>query len=401
MNQYRSRLFLAISSVALLFVLIIQIRWLVETENIKEEIFNEKANMVVAKTADALSTDPQACRSLEEGDGRNGIQKTDSLVSNYLSQYNMKVGYEFRINSPSDSKLNVGKSAVYSQRVNENATKNGLELSVFLPGKKQFIVRDMSSMLVASIILILIVFVMFWKTAVALINERKISRHTVEFLNNMTHEFKTPLTNISLASQMISKNIRNNDFTSLNRYTGIIDTENDKLQKQVEQVLSMASLERNDLTLQFSTIDIHELLTETVKNFSVQTACKDGMIRLDLRAQHAVIPGDSVHLSGVFANLLDNAVKYSIEKPVIEVETYNEGEMLIVKIKDQGIGIDKIYHSQIFDKFFRIPTGDLHEVKGFGLGLAYVKKIADLHKATIDVSSEKGKGSTFTISFNG
>lgn len=197
MKRNRNYLYIAISSIALLIVLSIQVNWIFQTAKIKEELFNEKANMVLIRTAEALSADKEACRNMESGVEQNEIDKIDSLFTHYMKFYNFHIDYSFEVKNPipftfmSESR-SVGN--VYKKRLDEVVSKNGLELNLFIPEKKQFIIAEMGTTFITSVILILVVLVMFWRTILLLIKEKKISEHTTDFLNNMTHEFKTPLT---------------------------------------------------------------------------------------------------------------------------------------------------------------------------------------------------------------
>ena len=257
--------------------------------------------------------------------------------------------------------------------------------------------EEMGLLFITSVILILVVLVMFWRTLLSLMKEKKISEHTTDFLNNMTHEFKTPLTNISLAGKMLVKepNIRLED--KIKHYSGIILEENEKLRLQVEQVLSMTALERGEIPLRKTELDFHLLIEECLKCISIQIENKHGNLNLSLEADRCVVLGDKTHLINALCNLIDNAIKYSKEELELSIQTYNNGDNLVVAFSDKGLGIEKEYQKKVFDKFFRVPTGDVHDVKGFGLGLAYVKKIVELHGGTIELESEKGKGTTFTI----
>jgi signal transduction histidine kinase len=227
--------------------------------------------------------------------------------------------------------------------------------------------------------------------------EKKISEHTTDFLNNMTHEFKTPLTNIALAGKMIVKDSTGMHGEKIKHYSEIILEENEKLRLQVEQILSMTALERGEIPLRKTEIDFHEVITNSVKHINLQIENRHGSLKLDLKADKFVICGDKTQLTNALCNLIDNAIKYSPEKPQVFIQTINIGKNLIVKISDTGLGIEKEYQKKVFDKFFRVPTGDVHDVKGFGLGLAYIKKIVQLHDGTIELQSEKGLGATFAI----
>jgi two-component system phosphate regulon sensor histidine kinase PhoR len=401
MKANRTNLFILISSLALLIVLVIQVKWIVETAKIKEDIFNEKANMVLSKTAEAISADTMMCKSMEQCVGKNEFHVADSLFNNNMNFYNFHIDYSFAVKNSkeapleSDSRL---KDNVYKKRLEEEATKNGLELNLFLPGKKEFVRKEMGTMFITSVILILIVLFMFWRTILMMLKEKMISEHTTEFLNNMTHEFKTPLTNIALAGRMIVKDSTIQEREKVKHYSEIILEENEKLRQQVEQVLSMTALERGEIRLQKSEIDIHVLINNALKNFSMQFESSEGECILKLESSHHVVMGDKTHLTNAFYSLIDNAIKYSHAKPLVIIESSCVDKLIYIKVKDSGIGIDKEFHKKIFEKFYRIPTGDLHDVKGFGLGLAYIKKIIELHSGKIEVISEGGKGTTFIIS---
>lgn len=402
MRPDRTTIFIFVSSVALLIVLIIQVNWIYTTAKIKEEIFNDKANLVLSKTAQALSTDTAACRNMEECLGKDEIHKTDSLFNSSMNFYNFHIDYAFEVKKPegneqvSESGL---KNNVYKKRLEEEATKNGLELNMILPGKKQFLLQEMGLLFITSVILIIIVLVLFWRTIMSLIREKKISEHTTDFLNNMTHEFKTPLTNIALAGKMIGKESSSGNEEKIKHYSGIILEENEKLRLQVEQVLSMTALERGEIPVRKEELDLHELIEHTIKSISIQIENLKGELTLNLKAEHAVIMGDKSHLTNAINNLIDNAIKYSKDRPKITVQTFNSGQNIIVTVSDSGIGINKEYQKKVFDKFFRVPTGNVHDVKGFGLGLAYIKKIVELHNGTIVLQSEPGRGTTFAITF--
>ncbi|TAH38340.1 MAG: HAMP domain-containing histidine kinase [Bacteroidetes bacterium] len=401
MKLNRTTIFISISSLALIIVLIIQVNWIFQSAKIKEDIFNEKANMVLSKTAEVLSSDEQACRDLDEEVGGSEIQKTDSLFTNYMNYYDLNLNYAFEVKKPGTPGNSVSekkKNNIYKKRLDEEVSKDGLELNLLLPKKRQFILEEMGTMFITSVILILVVLLMFWRTILLLMKEKKISEHTTDFLNNMTHEFKTPLTNIALSGKMLMRDSTLKQEDKIKHYSGIILEENEKLRMQVEQVLSMTALERGEIPLQKTKISFHEIISNAIKHINIQIESKQGEVSLQLDASNYFVIGDQTHLTNALRNLIDNALKYSGEQPEIVIHTENSGKQLVISISDKGIGIAKEYHQKIFTKFFRVPTGDVHNVKGFGLGLAYVRKIIELHGGSIDLKSEKGKGTNFVIS---
>jgi two-component system phosphate regulon sensor histidine kinase PhoR len=406
----RTFLFVTISSIALFIVLIIQVNWIYQTAKIKEDLFNEKANMVLSRTTEALLSDKETCMKIgacidNESDpglvtklGKDEVYKIDSLLNYYMKFYNFHIDYTFAVAKPGNISIENGMvNFVYNKPIEDDAIANGVELKLIFPEKRQFIIAEMGKLFITSVLLILIVLILFWRTVQSLLNEKKISEHTTDFLNNMTHEFKTPLTNIALAGKMILKDAAIREEDKIKHYSGIILEENEKLRLQVEQVLSMTALERGEIPVIKSELDFHQLIHDSLKYISIQIENKQGNIQLNLGADRFVVMGDRTHLTNALCNLIDNAVKYAREKPALSIQTLNSGQNLIVIVSDEGIGIEKEYHKKVFDKFFRVPTGDVHDVKGFGLGLSYIKKIIELHEGSIALQSEKGKGSTFTI----
>ena len=405
----KTYVFIVLSSVALALLLVIQFNWLFETAKVKEQLFNEKANMVLARTAEELCSDKETCMNMgsccmdaAEGCavklGRHEVSKIDSLLKRFMNFYNLHIDYSFEVIQPGVVTQDPASSGlsnnIYKKRLEQVANVNGLELKLTLPAKKTFIIGEMGVLFISSIALIIIVFVLFIRTVRSLLREKKLSEHTNEFLNNMTHEFKTPLTNIALAG----KGIRREAATEkMKNYTDIILQENEKLKMQVEQVLGMTALERGEIPINVAVLDAHELLRESLKCMHLQVENKGGTIEMKLEAARYIVEADKMHLSSALCNLIDNAIKYAQDGPVIKIETVNSDHKLVIRVEDRGPGIDKAYQSKIFEKFFRVPTGNIHDVKGFGLGLAYVKKIIELHRGTIDLWSEKGKGATFTI----
>lgn len=413
MKLNRTYLFIAISSVALVIVLIIQVSWIYKAAGVKEEIFNEKANMVLSKTAEVLSSDTAAVKKLEVCVDHREKRKIDSLFNHYMKVYNIQVDYSFQVKPfvpvfkndiPFQSKT-MNREGCYQTCVSEPSVTNGkslsprsgIDLQLIFPDKDEFILAEMGLPFITSVLLILIVLILSWRTILSLMREKEISEHTTDFLNNMTHEFKTPLTNIALAGKMMVKESNIGQDEKVRHYSGIILEENEKLRQQVEHVLSMTALERGEIPIQKAALDLHQLIREAVKCIGVQVENKQGHVSLHLNADQFMVSGDKAHLTNALCNLIDNAVKYSTEVPELLIQTFNKDQKLILTVSDNGIGIDEQYREKVFDKFFRVPTGDVHDVKGFGLGLTYVKSIVELHGGSIELQSEKNKGTVFII----
>jgi two-component system phosphate regulon sensor histidine kinase PhoR len=246
-------------------------------------------------------------------------------------------------------------------------------------------------------IIVILVLIFFVYTINIIFRQKRLSEVKNDFINNMTHELKTPISTIGLSSEMLLRNDFSSDPEKLQRYAGIIYKENKRLENQVERVLNVAKLDKDELVLSLNKMDIHELLEEARDNFMYNQLEQAGNIELELRANQHEIIADPVHITNVIYNLLDNAIKYCELTPEIKVTTSNLKNGIQIEVSDNGIGIKRDDLKMIFDKFYRVPTGNLHNVKGFGLGLFYVKLIIEEHKGKIDVKSNVGKGTTFTI----
>ena len=215
----------------------------------------------------------------------------------------------------------------------------------------------------------------------------------------MTHELKTPISTISLASQMLHDNSISNTARTIKHVSNVIYQESKRLSFQVEKVLQMAVFNEGRLKLKFKEVNLNEIIRSVVLNFELRVKNKNGILEAVLKAEKAEIKGDEMHITNVLFNLLDNAVKYSEDEPHIVVSTETRKNFIVVSVKDNGIGISKEHLGQIFERFYRVPTGNVHDVKGFGLGLSYVKKIVDSHQGKIKVESTLHKGTKFIIYF--
>ncbi len=244
--------------------------------------------------------------------------------------------------------------------------------------------------------ILLFILAYFVYTVFIILRQKKLSDIKNDFINNMTHELKTPISTIRLASESLL-NDANNSPEKLEKFSSIIYKENKRLEQQVERVLNMAKLDKGEVKLKFSTFDVHEIIEEAKENFEFNQIEEGGTIELDFKAENTIIQSDMVHFTNVIYNLLDNAIKYTDRVPHIKISTHNAKQKIIIQIKDNGNGISKDNIRFIFDKFYRVPTGNLHDVKGFGLGLFYVKSIIQKLNGTVQVKSQIGVGSEFTI----
>ena len=404
MKRNRTVIFILISSIALLAVVLIQLNWILQTAKYKEEAFNEKANIVLARTTEVLSMDEATSKKFEIWSEKN---KIDSLLNHFGNYYNLHEYYTFEVTKLPTSSSNIelgtqnyfdnSQKACYQKSIANLNNSNGWELKISYPNRKSSIMKEMGLPFIISVILVLIVLALFWRTVLSLIREKKISEHTVDFLNNMTHEFKTPLTSISLAGNLIVKDATLKQDDEIKHNSEIILEENEKLRLQVEQVLSMTALEIGEIPIETTEVEFHQLIKDLLKSILLQIDDKMGSLKLELNANQFVILGDKTHLTNAIRNLLDNAIKYSKGKLELCIQTFNINENLIVVVSDKGVGIEKEYQKKVFEKYFRVPTGNIHNVKGFGLGLAYTKKIIELHGGKIELKSGIGQGTIFTI----
>ncbi len=289
------------------------------------------------------------------------------------------------------------KNNVYTQKLFPLEDSNrAAYLQVIFPTKQNYILNSMN-LLFPSIALVLVILCVFIVAIVIIFRQKQLNNIKNDFVNNMTHEFKTPISTISLASQMLQDPSVGKTPETLKQISNVIRDETKRLSFQVEKVLQMAIFEREKSTLKLNEIKINSLIKDITNNFSLKVTSKGGKITTTLDALHDVALIDEVHFTNVIFNLMDNALKYCDKPLLLTVETWNEKENLFISIEDNGIGIIKDDLKRIFEKFYRVSTGNLHNVKGFGLGLAYVKKIISEHRGTIKVESEVNIGTKFTI----
>ncbi|MFN4255673.1 MAG: sensor histidine kinase [Saprospiraceae bacterium] len=272
-------------------------------------------------------------------------------------------------------------------------------LTVYFPNRTSLVLGSVWKTLVMSIIFTGITLFGFWYTISVIFRQKQLSEMKNDFINNMTHEFKTPIATISLATDSIGSPMVISNPDKIKRFTEIIRQENRRMNAQVERVLQTAMVDKKDFQLTIGAMNLHDVIGQAVDNFSLQVEKREGTLKTELQSTRPVIQGDATHIASVIHNLLDNANKYSPDKPEITIRTRDVAYGVEVTVEDKGIGIGKEARKHIFDKFYRVHTGNLHDVKGFGLGLSYVKAIMVAHKGTVDVKSEPGKGSAFTLMF--
>jgi two-component system phosphate regulon sensor histidine kinase PhoR len=331
----------------------------------------------------------------------------DSLLQQELSQRGIEIPYESAVFNKHDGELyfakaksdtNALKSTIYRVKIfPEDLPPSCNYLVVNFPDRKGFVLRSIGMVLPGSFIFLIIIVVSCAFTIYTLLKQKKLSEMKNDFINNMTHEFKTPIATISLATDAINDPRVMDNKEKLKHYTSIIKEENNRMNMQVQKVLNAALMDKNDFELNLAPMDANEVVGELIDRFRIQILERNGTLTWDAKASEHIICGDEVHFGNVINNLLDNANKYSEGAPCIKISTRNEGGDLLITVEDNGIGMDKETQNRVFDKFYRMSTGNVHNTKGFGLGLSYVKSMVTAHKGSITLKSEIKRGSTFTI----
>jgi len=342
---------------------------------------------------------------------RINYQILDSLLRYEIKMKGIEIPFEYGINSlENPGYLHYASSMkykmtglkndkdTYSVNLFPNDYSNSESyLRVYFPNQDRYIIRNIWMMYATSLLLILVVLGCFYVAVSTIVKQKQLADIKNDFINNMTHEFKTPISTISLATQMLGDETIAGSPMIFKRYLGIIRDENKRLGSQVEKVLQTAQMERGEVQLKLGTVNVHQIIAQVLENISPQIELRQGIIEMDLQAENPEVQADEVHLTNIIFNLLDNANKYSPEKPAIKIATENTDKGLSIKVIDQGIGMTKESIKQIFEKFYRVPTGNVHDVKGFGLGLSYVKKMVEEHHGKINVQSKLGEGSEFEV----
>lgn len=278
--------------------------------------------------------------------------------------------------------------------------KDGHYFGVFFPDRKTYetqVAKPEVSTWAFSAIISFIVFLFFAYAVYLIIRQKRLSEMKTDFINNMTHELRTPISTISLSSEILLSDKIKDQPERLKNYAKLIYNENQRLKLQVDKVLQLATLDKKGVDINYQQLDLHQIIKNAVESITLVRESDEISIRLNLTAANPVMSGDPVHISNVIHNLLDNACKYSYDHTEIEITTSNIPDHLIIEVKDNGIGIPKKSLEYIFDKFYRVPTGNLHDVKGFGLGLFYVNQIVIAHKGKITVKSNEEEGTVFKL----
>lgn len=328
----------------------------------------------------------------------------ERILNNELNKYEVKTPFEFGVYNNGlatkirSEKFKFDKDNTFGVPILQDIDGNSrYQLLVTFPQKSKYVLSSIISVVALSLLLTMIIIFTYASALKQLITQKQISEIKSDFINNMTHEFKTPIATINLALDAIKNPKIIDDKEKVQRYLQMIKDENKRMHAQVENVLRISKLEKKELDIIKDPHNIHEIIEDAVEHISLIVEDREGEVTTNFEATRTTALLNDSHFTNVIVNILDNAIKYTNGKPIINIQTENVRDFILIKIKDNGIGMSKVAQKKAFDKFFREHTGDVHNVKGHGLGLSYVKQIIDDHNGYISVESEKGKGSTFTI----
>ncbi len=331
-------------------------------------------------------------------------QEVQLLLDRELKNRQIETSYEYGVYSKGlptkirSKRFKYKANTFYeSQLFVDSEGNSNFSLLISFPEKKKFLIGSILGLAILSLLFTLVIVASYAGAIYQLIRQKQISEIKSDFINNMTHEFKTPIATINLAVEAIKNPKIIDDKEKVLRYLKMIRDENKRMHAQVENVLRISKLEKNQLDISKDRVDIHDLVHDAITHVSLIVADRGGYIKTHFGANRTEVLANEMHFTNVIVNILDNAVKYSIESPKIDVYTEVVKNSVVIKVKDQGAGMSKGVLNKVFEKFYREHTGDIHNVKGHGLGLAYVKKIVDDHQGEVYAESEKGKGSTFSI----
>lgn len=420
MNRKVLRIIIFLTTISLLAAMITQLLWVRDAWSLKEDQFNSKVEIALKSVVNQLMTNPEYGPAdpelFEEGvflehEALLTVVDPAVLDSLMIVEFNALRIYEdygYGVYRQDDEQFVTGNFSEFMPQIVDSPHWVSLTclcqeeiylLSVYFPKQQSMILNSMLVLPVMSGVFLLVLVFSFFFTIYSLLRQKKLSDIKTDFVNNMTHEFKTPISTISVSSEMLMKDpiIRNPE--KIRKYAKVIFDENARLKNQVEGVLQIAIIEKGEFKLKLKEMNAHELILECIDNFKIQVQERNGLISSALVATNPKVTVDRVHFSNIVNNLLDNANKYSPERPEISVSTKNLNGSIQIDVVDKGIGISREYQQDVFKKFHRLQTGDIHNVKGFGLGLFYVKTMVEEMGGSIELKSELEKGSCFSIKF--
>jgi two-component system, OmpR family, phosphate regulon sensor histidine kinase PhoR len=380
----------------------VQLYWFNRAFDVAEKQFDHTVQVALKKVADSVAKDSEVKKLssnffLATTESELNSEEVGKLVSNEFALRSLTLDYEVGIYNADDDTLVYGnyvgatKQKLLKEEAKYREAGGAKNLAVYFPGKRSYLAAEMKIWIFSSAILLLLV-AFFAYAIVSLLRERKFSELKNDFINNMTHEFRTPVTNIGIAAEILKHKTQED----VHLYVDILMKENEKLRQKIDQVLLGASVEQFKRPA-LAQLNLHQLITDCVENFQFKLKQRNGNIQLELNASDPEVLGDHELLSQAIANLIDNAEKYSPQQPNIVVRTLDTNKGLQIQVIDKGIGIESSMTKKVFDKFFRVPSGDVHNVKGFGLGLNFVKQVIHAHKGYVNLWSELNHGTEVSI----
>ncbi len=403
MNRSKFQLFLLITTLVCLISLVgIQINWVLKEARLQEAQFNRSVGMALKRIENNLErykdcTLQQKCSSCKLLTSTlKQAANLDSIIRSDLNYYGINLDFDYGIVDLKSEKVKTQKGCYVTSNLAEILQQSGYELKINFPKKRDFILAQIGTIFITSIILVILVTVSFLLIFRFYRKERLLSEHVRDFINNMTHEFKTPLTNIGFANSMLSKHELIETNPKLSSYTGIIRDEHKRLKERVELLLKTSQSD-TILPTSLETVDLAKVVEDVVESFQTQIDEKQGTISIHKSGDDFILKSNIDQLHIAIGNLIDNALKYCDKTPRIDIQLKSKFNSLTIEIIDNGVGISTEHLQKVFDKFYRIPQGDIHDIKGFGLGLNHVKTIIERLGGKITVNSIKGKGTTFTI----
>ncbi len=400
-NLNKTTILIAASALALVGLVLFQVSWYKHSIGLLEEQFNSTVNMAMCLAIQNAGPEESAEVSPTVVDSNSvfyscspaplNLAKLDTALAHALAFYNIPLDYEFRILEPDEQ---TGCGTGHCCSLTPFVETNKQSLQVFFPGKTPYLMGKMKYQLGACLLIILFITGVFVMANYLFVQQKRIAQSNVDFFNNMAHEFNTPLTNIGLATKLFAKT----GTTHQNeRYLNIIKNESGKLHQQVERFLQLMKMENGSFQLQMESVNLNELLQKVIEDMQLQVAQQNGHLQLHADTSDVFVEADPFHLGNAFRNLIDNAIKYAIDRPRIDIYLKQDQHNVSILFEDAGTGISQNEQKHIFKKFHRTPNGDIHTQKGFGLGLAYVKSIVEAHQGAIRVFSELNKGSRFDL----
>ncbi|MBK9354665.1 MAG: HAMP domain-containing histidine kinase [Bacteroidetes bacterium] len=415
MSRASIRTIILFALISIIGIVAIQVYWMQQALSLQEKQFDHRIRIALYGAADELISQTKESQVLLETINRvysnyytidfSAPVKTKELEQILLTSFqnqNLNVDFEYGIFDCTDEKILYGRLVKIEEKLKDRAVVFDLDgaenyyIGILFPTQRSFLLNQINIWIFFTAVLLLVI-LFFTYTIWTILKHRRLSEVKNDFINNMTHEFKTPISTIALSSEVLLKDNIMDNPERFRHYVKIINEENKRLKGHVESVLQIALFDNKKIGFNRKDLNINDILQNISKNMQPRLDEKSGNLNLEFMAQNPIVSGDENHLTNVFYNILDNAIKYCDKIPEIRISTINLKKYISIEISDNGKGMKKENSKQIFEKFYRVPSGNVHDVKGFGIGLFYVKQIVDEHKGKIKVKSVLGKGTIFRI----